>query len=45
MKSYKQFISEAREAKAFLAGDLHITKRKKKKGLYAQGSASSPRRT
>ena len=31
MKSYKQFISEAREAKAFLAGDLPITKRKKKK--------------
>ena len=32
MKSYKQFISEAREAKAFLAGDLPITKRKKKVG-------------
>ena len=31
MKSYKQFISEAREAKAFLAGDLPITKSKKKK--------------
>ncbi|QNJ17383.1 hypothetical protein SynA1840_01847 [Synechococcus sp. A18-40] len=31
MKSYKQFISEAREAKAFLAGDLPITKMKKKK--------------
>ena len=31
MKSFKQFISEAREAKAFLAGDLPITKRKKKK--------------
>ena len=31
MKSYKQFISEAREAKAFLAGDLPIIKRKKKK--------------
>lgn len=32
MKSYKQFISEAREVKAFLAGDLPITKRKKKVG-------------
>ena len=31
MKSYNQFISEAREAKAFLAGDLPITTRKKKK--------------
>ena len=30
MKSYKQFISEAREAKAFPAGDLPITERKKK---------------
>ena len=51
MKSYKQFISEAREAKAFLAGDLPITKRKKKVGqkvvskkksndLSARGNAS-----
>ena len=31
MKSYKQFISEARVAKAFLAGDLLLSKRKKKK--------------
>lgn len=31
MKSYKQFIGEAGEVKAFLAGDLPITKRKKKK--------------
>jgi len=31
MTAYKQFISEVREAKAFLAGDLPITKRKKKK--------------
>ena len=51
MKSYKQFISEAREVKAFLAGDLPITKRKKKVGqkvvskkksndLSARGNAS-----
>ena len=31
MKSYKHFISEAREAKAFLAGDLPASKRKNKK--------------
>ncbi|QNI92665.1 hypothetical protein SynBOUM118_02332 [Synechococcus sp. BOUM118] len=31
MKSYKQFISEAREAKAFLAGELPLCQRKKKK--------------
>ena len=31
MKSYKQFISEAREAKAFLAGELPLSQRKKKK--------------
>ncbi len=31
MKSYKQFMSEAREAKAFLAGELPLSQRKKKK--------------
>ena len=31
MKSYKQFISEAREAKAFLAGEVPASKMKKKK--------------
>ncbi len=31
MKSYKQFVSEAREARAFLAGELPLSQRKKKK--------------
>ena len=42
MKSYKQFISEAREAKAFLAGDLPIIKRKKKKVGQKVDSKRSP---
>ena len=38
MNSYKQFISEAREAKALLASELPVSQRKKKKVISKRRS-------